>query len=72
MEVQGGGELFQIIFLMLTQIPLALVVYGWGKRMEPKSRLPVILTLIPGFGYLYFYWFTYKTTHYVSVKAAEK
>ena len=72
MEPQQGGELFQIIFLMLTQIPLALVVYGWGKRMEPRSNLPVFLTLIPGFGYFYFYWFTYKTIRYLLDKVSDQ
>lgn len=72
MEPQQGGEIFQIVFLMVTQIPLALVVYGWGKRMESGNSLSIVLTLIPGIGYFYFYWFAYKTVRYLLDKVSER
>lgn len=69
---QAGGELFQIAFLMLTQIPMALIIHGWGKRMQPPARATsVVLALIPGFGYLYFYWFVYKTVRYLLDRVAD-
>jgi len=68
----AGGDIFQILFLTVTQIPYALFVYGWGKRREPGRVAPVIYTLIPGVGYVYFAFYFYKTIAYLLDKVADK
>jgi hypothetical protein len=65
MEAVSGGEIFQILLFMVWQIPFVLAVYGFSKRMTPKSYVPVIITAIPGIGFFYFYWFCYKTVRYL-------
>lgn len=67
----AGGALFQIIFLVLTQVPFAMIVYGWGKRMQPSVGVrSIFLALVPLIGYFYFYWFAYKTVRYLLDKVA--
>jgi hypothetical protein len=60
-----SGELFQIAFTLVFQIPLALVVWGWGRRYDKRYVLATILTLIPLIGVFYFYWYIYKTVRYL-------
>ena len=67
-----GGEILQILFTLLIQVPYALMVYGWGKRMEPGRLAPVFFTLIPVVGYVYFAFYVYNTISYLLDKAAEK
>lgn len=58
-------ELFQIMFTLVFQVPMALVVFGWGRRYDKRYVLATIVTLIPVIGALYFYWYIYKTVRYL-------
>jgi hypothetical protein len=42
-------------------IPMILVVYGFSKRRSGNTLAPVLLTCIPVFGFIYFYYYCYKT-----------
>ena len=56
---------FNLLFYVLIMIPMMLVVYGFSKRMSGKPLVPVILTGIPIFGLIYFYYYCYKTIAYL-------
>lgn len=72
MESAQGGELFQIFFLMGTQIVLALIAYSWGKRMSPSRKGRALICLVPIFGYLYFQWLLYTTIVYLLDKTSDE